>query len=301
MSEYRYYEFQAIDRPLTERQMRQLRAISSRAVISRTRFSNYYTFGNLKANPRDPLASYFDASLSFAHWHFVELAFRYPKSAVDVKSLRPYRSGQSLEVCSKGPNIIIAMSVEREDFDAADDGQGWLSFLIALRMDIASGDERALYLAWLLGVQQGEIEDGAIEPALPDGIATPSPALESFIDIMGVDRDLVVAAAEGSRQASSGPSEGAIDQWIAALDEHQKVALLGRVARGEPGVGAELMRRFRQEGMRRKPETRRRRTAAHCVRVRRNLQNSGKRVFSHAKPRSARGANVSRPRLVIVI
>lgn len=58
MSEYQYYEFQAIDRSLTDRQMRELRAISSRAEISRTRFGNYYTFGNLKANPRDLLTRY---------------------------------------------------------------------------------------------------------------------------------------------------------------------------------------------------------------------------------------------------
>ena len=61
MSEYQYYEFQAIDQPLTDRQMHELRAISSRATISRTRFSNYYTFGDLKANPRDVLVRYFDA------------------------------------------------------------------------------------------------------------------------------------------------------------------------------------------------------------------------------------------------
>ena len=41
MSEYQYYEFQTIDQSLTDRQMRELRAISSRATISRTRFSNY--------------------------------------------------------------------------------------------------------------------------------------------------------------------------------------------------------------------------------------------------------------------
>src|SRR5213595_2176647 len=91
MSEYQYYEFHAIDRPLTERQMRELRAISSRAAISRTRFSNHYTFGDLKADPRELLATYFDASLYFANWHFVELAFRFPTSVVDVKSLRQYR------------------------------------------------------------------------------------------------------------------------------------------------------------------------------------------------------------------
>lgn len=67
MSEYQYYEFRAIDRALNDRQIRELRAISSRATISRTSFSNYYTFGDLKANPRDLLTKYFDASLHFAN------------------------------------------------------------------------------------------------------------------------------------------------------------------------------------------------------------------------------------------
>jgi hypothetical protein len=150
-------------------------------------------------------------------------------------------------VHSKGPDVVIAMSVERDDFDAEDDGQGWLSSLIALRTDIASGDERALYLAWLLGVQQGEIDDGTTEPAPPDGLGTPSPALESFIDIMGLDQDLVGAAVEGAPQTSAVPRAEEIDRWIAALDEHDKVALLSRVARGETGVGTELMRRFRRQ------------------------------------------------------
>lgn len=251
MSEYQYYEFQAIDRPLTGQQMRELRAISSRATISRTRFSNYYTYGDLKANPRDLLAKYFDASLSFANWRFVELAFRYPKSAVDVKALRRYLAGQLLDVVSRGGDVVIAMSVEREDFDAEDDGQGWLSSLIPLRTDIASGDERVLYLAWLLGVQQGDVDDDATEPVRPDGLGTPSPARESFIDIMGLDRDLVAAAMEGISQTSAGPPGRDIDRWIAALDEREQVALLSRVTRGEIGVGAELIRRFHRQASQR--------------------------------------------------
>jgi hypothetical protein len=38
MSEYQYYEFQAIDRPLTEREIRELRSYSTRAKITPTRF-----------------------------------------------------------------------------------------------------------------------------------------------------------------------------------------------------------------------------------------------------------------------
>lgn len=155
MSEYQYYEFRSIDRVLSDGQMRELRAISTRAAISRTSFSNHYEYGDLKANPRDLLVKYFDASLYFAHWLYLEVAFRYPKAAVDVKALRRYAAGHTLEVRSAGSDVFVAMSVETdgEHFDAADDGSSWLSSLMGLRADIAGGDERALYLAWLLDVQ----------------------------------------------------------------------------------------------------------------------------------------------------
>jgi hypothetical protein len=52
VSEYQYYEFLAIDRPLTEQEMRELRAVSSRAVMTATRFTIHYEWGNFKGNPR---------------------------------------------------------------------------------------------------------------------------------------------------------------------------------------------------------------------------------------------------------
>ena len=247
MSEYQYYEFQAIDQSLTDRQMRELRAVSSRAKISRTTFSNYYTYGDLKASPSVLLTRYFDASFYFAHWHFVEVAFRFPKSAIDLKLLRRYRAGQALDVRSSGPHVVITVSAEREDFDPEEDGQGWLSSLIPLRALVASGDERALYLAWLLGVQYGEIAEGAREPSRPDGLGTLPPALESFITIVGLDPDLVAAAAEGSAHISPALSAKSLDRWIATLTEREKAALLSRVTRGETAVGSELLYRFRRQ------------------------------------------------------
>jgi hypothetical protein len=119
--------------------------------------------------------------------------------------------------------------------------------LTAIRADIAAGDERVLYLAWLLDVQAGEIDDDVVEPTRPDGLDNLSPTLDNFIDIMGLDRDLVAAAVEGAPQTSAAPAAKEIDRWIAALDQHEKVALLSRVARGEMGVGAELMRRLRRQ------------------------------------------------------
>jgi hypothetical protein len=252
MSEYQYYEFRTIDRPLTDRQMRELRAISTRATISRSRFSNYYTFGDLKANPRDLLVRYFDASLYFANWLFLELAFRYPKGAVDTKALRRYAAGHTVEIRSTARDVIVAISLESdgESFDTADDGSSWLSSLIALRADIASGDERALYLAWLLDVQCGEIDDDDVEPGRPDGLGRLSPTLDSFVDIMSIDRDLIAAATEGASRASAAPSPRQVERWIAALDTDAHVALLSRVARGDGSVGAEIIRRSRRHAPR---------------------------------------------------
>ena len=249
MSEYQYYEFRAVDRLLTDRQMRELRAISTRAAISRTSFSNYYTYSDLKANRRDLLVRYFDASLYFANWLFLEVAFRYPRGAVDMKALRRYAAGHTVEIRSTTRDVIVAISVEGggENFDAADDGSSWLSSLIALRADIAGGDERALYLGWLLDVQCGEIDDVVVEPARPDGLGRLSPTLDSFVDIIGLDRDFLAAAAEGAPRMAARSSALDIDRWLTGFDTAEHVALLGRVARGDSGVGAELMRRFREQ------------------------------------------------------
>ena len=61
---------------------------------------------------------------------------------------------------------------------------------------------------------------------------------------------LIAAAAEGTSKVSEGPSARDVDRWLAGLSGDEHVALLSRVARGEGGVGAELMRRFRPHATR---------------------------------------------------
>lgn len=68
MSEYQYYEFVAIDKPLTAAQMAELRSRSSRAVITPTSFVNEYHWGNLKGDPLDWMRRYFDAHIYVANW-----------------------------------------------------------------------------------------------------------------------------------------------------------------------------------------------------------------------------------------
>src|SRR5215472_12679912 len=79
VSEYQYYEFQTIDRALTEAEMNALRSISRRAEITSTSFSNHYEWGDLKADPLQLLEKYFDAFVYVANWGSHRFCLRLPK------------------------------------------------------------------------------------------------------------------------------------------------------------------------------------------------------------------------------
>ena len=50
MSECQYYEFQAIDRPLSAKEMARLRSVSTRARITPTSFVNVYEYGDFEGD-----------------------------------------------------------------------------------------------------------------------------------------------------------------------------------------------------------------------------------------------------------
>jgi hypothetical protein len=172
MSEYQYYGFQAIDRPLTEQEMRELRTYSTRATITPTRFMNHYNWGSFKGKPAIWMEKYFDAFLYLANWGTHELMFRLPSRLLDLAVARQYCCGETAAARGKGDNIILEFSSDDEEGgDWDDDGSRWLSSLIPLRPDLASGDYRVLYLGWLLCVQAEEVDEATPEPPVPPGLS----------------------------------------------------------------------------------------------------------------------------------
>src|SRR5690349_19197594 len=107
VSEYQYYEFLAVDRPLTEPEMRELRAVSSRAVITPTRFTNHYEWGDFKGDPRAWMERYFDAFLYFANWGTHELMLRLPRRALEPATAKLYCRGDAASARVKGGNVIL--------------------------------------------------------------------------------------------------------------------------------------------------------------------------------------------------
>jgi hypothetical protein len=86
MSEYQYYEFQAIDRPLTDEEQKTLRRYSGRAMITATRFVNSYSYGDFRGDELDWMAKYFDAFLYMANWGTHRLMLRLPGSLMPLES-----------------------------------------------------------------------------------------------------------------------------------------------------------------------------------------------------------------------
>ena len=273
MSEYQYYEFQAIDRPLTDKQMAELRAISSRAEITPTRMTNVYHYGDFRGDPVELLATYFDAHLHEANWGSHTLMFGFPRNAVDLKQVMAYRVeaisdyDSGLMVLDRGDRVIVTFaSSDEEDGGWIDEGDSaaWLSSMITLRSDIVNGDLRALYLGWLAGAtvnyeDDGEADDDELaedgfenanlkEPPVPPGLGQLTGPLRKLAEFLRLDPATVEVAAERSTPLTeTRVSESQIKAWIAKLPGSEKDDVLLRLIKGEPQLGAQLVRRLRTD------------------------------------------------------
>ena len=88
MSEYQYYEFRAIDRPLGKKEMEELRRLSTRAEITPTSFTNTYHWGDFRGDPKTLMYQYFDVFVYVANWGSHDLMFRVPEHALDAEAGR---------------------------------------------------------------------------------------------------------------------------------------------------------------------------------------------------------------------
>ena len=244
MSEYQYYEFLALDRPLTAKQRAELRSISSRAEITATRFVNEYQWGDLKGDPRQMLERYFDAFLYLANWGTRRLMFRLPRGALQPETAGQYCYTDTASVIETDTHLILNVYVDQEEADDYwDEPGGQLAAMVQARSELAAGDLRLLYLAWLLALQSDEVDDEDTEPPVPAGLGNLSAGLQAVVDFFEIDEDLIAVAAASSPLIEE---PRGLTEWIASLPAGEKNALLARVAAGEGApVQALLVRRFR--------------------------------------------------------
>lgn len=243
MSEHQWYEFLAIDRPLTGKQIAELRAISTRAEISPRRFWNEYDYGDLRADPQKLVLRYFDAFLYWANWGTRRISLRLLASGVDAKSLRPYFAGEAGSLSTKGEFVVLDMvSEEHENYDFED---GILESIAPVRDELMQGDLRAAYLAWL--VEAPMLDDDEREPPLPAGLGALTPAQAALADFLEIDPDWIAAAALRSPELQRDADEAFV-RWVKQLPAGDKDEWLLRAGHDPTlTLGTELKRAFHKQ------------------------------------------------------
>ena len=242
MSEYQYYEFRAIDKPLDKIGMDYLRSLSSRADITSTSLTNEYSYGSFRGKPEDLMSRFFDAFVYVANWGSRQLMFRLPWRLFDVEKAEAYCDDHALKLVEKKGFVLLEFNSEEEGGGEWVDGTSWMPSLISLRTDLLRGDSRALYLGWLASFESRDWYDvnelGAdgdlYEPPVPPGMAKLSAPLKALAEFLRVDDALLKAAARVDiGEPLAEPSREELARWLKKIPAASKEEYLLRFLAAE--------------------------------------------------------------------
>jgi hypothetical protein len=255
MSEYQYYEFLAVDKALTSSQREELRQLSTRAEITATRFTNEYHWGNFRGDPRKMMERYYDAHLYVTNWGTHQVMLRLSRTLLSLEVARQYCIDPHVAAWACGEHLILDLTSEDESGDWVEGAEDSLPAIVGARAELAAGDLRPLYLAWLAAYGTWERDEGAfgydeedeLEPPVPAGLGVLTAPQRALADFLRLDADLLTIAAQASPPlAETQDDPRKLARWIKDLPPSDKDTLLHRVAQGQGAqVQMELRRRFR--------------------------------------------------------
>jgi hypothetical protein len=255
LSEYQYYEFIAVDRPLDAQAQAEVRSLSTRARITATSFVNEYHWGNFRGDPSQLMERYYDAHLYLANWGTRQIMLRLPRRLLDLHVAEHYCVDDHITAWTVGQHLVLSLTSDDESGDWDYEPEGSLSCLVGIRDELAAGDHRALYLAWLAGYGTWEHdedafdrdEDDELEPPVPPGLRTLTAPQHELAVFLRLDDDLLAVAAEASPLLDD-PADDPdhLAAWVTKLPTTEKDRLLLCVAQGDAAaVRMEMLRRFR--------------------------------------------------------
>jgi len=248
MSEYQYYEFQAVDRCLTDKEMGELRSFSTRADITPSSFTNQYSWGSFKGDEDRWMDKYFDGFLYYANWGTHTLKLRLTSTVLDLKTVQTYCNGDNFSARLCNDKIILDFLSENEGGDDWEEDLR-LSQFLSLRSDLSRGDLRCLYLGWLAGLQSDDCDEKALEPPVPPGLDQLNPALDNLADFLRIDHDLIEAASRLSPSLEqTTPDSNDVRAWLVAFTNKEKETLLVDILessiKGDQSPSLQLVHRF---------------------------------------------------------
>ncbi|RJP37135.1 MAG: hypothetical protein C4548_14860 [Desulfobacteraceae bacterium] len=309
MSEYQYYEFLSIDRPLTADEMAELRALSTRATITPVSFTNEYNWGDFKGDPHKLMQRYFDAHVYVANWMTAIFMVRLPMEALTRETTKAAAVTYLLDIKPTKTHWIITWSMEEsENYDrfGMEDGRGWMARLAPVRDELLRGDLRSLYIGWLPAVTGEMMDDDEMEPLCVSGLGNLTASQKALAEFLEVDPDLLAGAGMGSPAAQETEvSRREMEKWINALPREEVNSILKQLLEGK-GQQAERSIRSRFASWRRGLQTgdtdaprrtvgelRRNAEKARLIRLEKQKRDRKQREIKHREKRKAYLKNLS--------
>ncbi len=242
MSEYQYYEFLAIDRPLTAEETDTLRELSTRAEITPVSFKNHYNWGDFKGDPERLMQQYFDTHVYVANWMTAVFMVRLPIEVLSPKITKAMEVTYMLDIKATQTHWIITWCLEEsENYDrfGMESGSGWMVRLAPLREELLRGDLRSLYIGWLASVTRRESDEHEKEPLSITGLGNLTSPQQALAEFLEIDADLLEGAGIDSPAALTDEiSEDEIGVWIDELPVNEIRSVMKQLIKGN-GLQAE--------------------------------------------------------------
>jgi len=241
MSEYQYYDFRSIDRPLTREERKEITSLSSRADVTSSQAKFVYHYGDFRGDEEELMITHFDMMLYVANWGSRRLMFRIPSSLVDITQLDAFFISEEIDFWLSKDKQYTILDLNFNNEDGCGDwieGDGLLDELIDLREELIQGDFRILYLAWLeaskRALERHDIYEDTFEPPVPNGLKQLSDAQKAYIEFLNIDKGMVAVASQKSGELEDEAID--IEQLIDDIPEEKKYEFLVRLSRGEQNL-----------------------------------------------------------------
>ncbi len=251
MGTYQYYEFRAMDCPLTKEQREEVASFSSRAKVTSHQAIFPYLYQGFRGDEEELMETHFDMMLCMSNWGTRRVMFRLPSSLININQVESFSVSEEIGCwLSKDKQYtILDLNFENEDeYGYEIEEEGLLNKLIDLREELINGDFRLLYLAWLKAsekaLEMGYADEETLEPFVPAGLKNLSDAQKAYIELVTIDKALIAVASKHSKEQTDEVFD--VEQLIETISEEKKYEFLLRLSRGEQNLSTIFNRYLRE-------------------------------------------------------
>ena len=189
MSEYLYYEFCKLDKPISKECRDEMKALSKRAKLNTHGVQYTYNYGDFSGNKVELLAKYFDVFFHNTNFGDLVLMFRYDPVEINFEVIKPHLLRYVVDYKQINGQIIITLTVNNQNggFDGWLEGEDLLAELLPLYDELKNGNDQILQIFHTIHLIYNE-DNPTLINGMIDCIKKPlSPAQQALLSTIDLD------------------------------------------------------------------------------------------------------------------